>query len=82
MVADLLEVTVKGCALLLSVDGIFGGIYIDDEAPFVSAPKEGVGGSAERIFEGLEPLTRRENVVFKARQRGLAGSTLMLFPQG
>jgi hypothetical protein len=33
MVADLLAVTVKSCALLLSVDGIFGGIYIDDERP-------------------------------------------------
>jgi len=45
MVADLLEVTVKGCTLLLSVNRIFGGIDIDNEPPFVSAPKEGVGGS-------------------------------------
>ena len=53
VVADLLEVTVKGCALLLSVDRIFGAIYIDDEPPFVSAPKEGIGGSADCISEGF-----------------------------
>jgi len=53
MVAELLEVTVEGCALLLSVNGVFGGIDIYDEPPFVSAPKEGFGGSAEHIFEGL-----------------------------
>jgi hypothetical protein len=53
MVADLLEVTVKGCTLLVPMDGIFGGIYIDDEPPFVSTPEEGFGGSAERIFEGF-----------------------------
>ena len=45
MVADLLEVTVKGGAFLVQVDGIFGGICIDDEPPLVSAPKEGGGGS-------------------------------------
>jgi hypothetical protein len=45
MVADLLEVTVEGCTLLLSVNRIFGRIDIDNEPPFVSAPKEGVGGS-------------------------------------
>ncbi|MGA2402143.1 MAG: hypothetical protein ABSG91_10595 [Syntrophobacteraceae bacterium] len=53
MVAELLEVTVEGCALLLSVNGVFGGIDIDNEPPFISAPKEGVGGSAQRIFEGF-----------------------------
>jgi hypothetical protein len=53
MVANLFEVTVKGCPLLLSVDGVFSGININDEPPFVSTPKEGFGGSAERIFEGL-----------------------------
>jgi hypothetical protein len=45
MVADLLEVIVKGCTLLLSVNRVFGGIDINNEPPFVSAPKEGVGGS-------------------------------------
>jgi hypothetical protein len=45
MVADLIEVTVKGFTLLLSVNRIFGGIDIDNEPPFVSAPKEGGGGS-------------------------------------
>ena len=53
MVAELLEVTVEACALLLPVNGVFGGIDIYDEPPFVSAPKEGFGGSAEHIFEGL-----------------------------
>jgi len=43
MVADLVEVAVKGCALLLSVDRVFSGINIDDEPPFVSTPKEGFG---------------------------------------
>jgi hypothetical protein len=53
MVADLLEVAVEDCAFLISVNRVFGGININDEAPFVSTPKEGVGRSAERIFEGL-----------------------------
>ena len=53
VIADLVEVTVKGCTLLVSVDGIFGGIYIDDEPPFVSAPKQGVGGSADGILMGF-----------------------------
>ena len=53
VIADLVEVTVKGCTLLVSVDGIFGGIYIDDEPPFVSASKEGVGGSADGILKGF-----------------------------
>jgi hypothetical protein len=65
MVADLLEVTVKGCTLLLSVDWIFGGIYIDDEPPFVSAPKEGLGRSADHIFQGFQPLTSCEDVVLE-----------------
>jgi len=75
MVADLLEVTVKGCTLLVPVNGIFGGIYIDDEPPLVSAPKEGVGRSADHIFQGFQPLTSCEDVVLKARESGLAGST-------
>ena len=75
MVADLLEVTVKGCTLLVPVDGIFGGIYIDDEPPLVSAPKEGVGRSADHIFQGFQPLTSCEDVVLEARECGLAGST-------
>jgi hypothetical protein len=53
MVAELLEVTVKGCTLLVSMDGIFGGIYIHDKPPFVSAPKQGVGGSTDGIFKGF-----------------------------
>ena len=55
MVADLLEVTVKGCTLLVPVDGIFGGIYIDDESPFVSAPKEGAGGSLSIFLRAFRP---------------------------
>ena len=82
MVADLLEVTVEGCTLLLSVDGVFSGINIDDEPPFVSTPKEGFGGPAERIFEGLQSLTRREDLVLESAKCGLAGSVLMLFAQG
>ncbi len=81
-VADLIEVTVKSCTLLLSVDGIFSGINIDDEPPFVSAPKEGVGSSADHIFQGFQSLTSCEGVVLKARQCRLAGSAFMLFPQG
>jgi hypothetical protein len=53
VIADLVEITVKGCTLLVSVYGIFGGIYIDDEPPFVSAPKQGVGGSADGILMGF-----------------------------
>jgi hypothetical protein len=50
MIADLVEVTVKGCTLLVSMDGVLGGIYIDYESSFVSASKQGVGASAERLF--------------------------------
>ncbi len=82
MVADLLEVTIKGCTLLVPVDWIFGGIYIDDEPPFVSAPKEGVGRSADHIFQGFHPFTSCEDVVLKAREYGLAGPIFMLFTQG
>jgi hypothetical protein len=82
MVAELLEITVEGCALLRSVNGVLGGIDIYDEPPFVSAPKEGFGGSAEHIFEGPQPLACCEDVVLKARQCRLAGSAFMLFPQG
>ena len=53
MIADLVEVTVEGCTLLVSVNGVFGGIYINDEPPFVSAPKQGVGRSANGIFKGV-----------------------------
>jgi hypothetical protein len=53
MIADLIEVTVESRTLLVSVDGIFGGIYVTDEPPFVSAPKQGVGRAADGIFEGL-----------------------------
>jgi hypothetical protein len=53
MVAELLEVTIEGRTLLLSVNGVFGGIDIDDEPPLVPAPKEGIGGLAERVFEGV-----------------------------
>jgi hypothetical protein len=67
---------------LLSVDRVFTGIDIDDESPFVSAPKEGVGRSAEHIFEGFQTLTRCEDVVLKATECGLAGPAIMLFAQG
>jgi len=53
MIASLVEVAVKGCTLLASVHGIFGGIYINDEPPFVSAPKQGVGRSGDGIFKGF-----------------------------
>jgi len=75
VIADPFKVTVKGCALLLSVDGVFTGIDTDGESPFVSSPKEGVGRSAEYIFEGFQTPTRCEDVVLKARECGLAGPT-------
>ncbi len=56
---------------MLSVNGVFGGIDINYEPPFVSAPKEGFGGSAEAFFESFQTLTRREDVVLKAREYGL-----------
>jgi hypothetical protein len=82
MVADLIEVTVKGCALLLSVDRVFSGINIDYESPFVSAPKQGIGGPAERIFQGLQSPAGGEYLVLESAQRGLPCSVLMLFAQG
>ena len=81
MVADLIEVSVKRCTLLVPVDGIFGGIDIDDEPPFVPTSKECVGRSADHIFQGFQPFTSCEDVVFKATQCGLAGSAFMLFSQ-
>jgi GH18 family chitinase len=39
MVADLLKVAVEGCALLLSMYGVFSGIDIDYESPLVPASK-------------------------------------------
>jgi hypothetical protein len=53
MIANLVEVTVEGCALLVSVNRVLGGIYINNEPPFVSAPKKGVGRSANAIFKGF-----------------------------
>jgi hypothetical protein len=82
VIADPFKVTVKGRTLLLSVDGVFNGSDIDDESPFFSAPKEGVGGLGEHILEGFQTLTRCEDVVLKARECGLPRSALMLFPQG
>jgi hypothetical protein len=82
VVADLLEVAVEGGTFLLPVDGVFCGIYIDNESSFVSAPKQGVGASVERIFEGLQPLTGCKHVVLKTAECGLACPILMLFPQG
>ncbi len=81
MIADLLEVTVKGCALLVPVDGIFGGIDIDDEPPFVPASKECVGRSADHILQGFQPFTSCEDVVFEATKCGLAGTAFTLFSQ-
>ena len=81
MVAELLEVTIEGRTLLLSVNGVFGGIDIDDEPPFVPTSKECVGRSADHIFQGFQPFTSCEDVVFKATQCGLAGSAFMLFSQ-
>ncbi len=82
MVTELLEVTFEGCALLLSVNRVFGGIDIHDEPPFVSAPKEGVGRSAGHIFQGFQPLTSCEDVVLKATECRSAGSIFTLFAQG
>jgi len=72
VMADPFKVTVKVCVFLLPVDGVFTGIDIDDESPFVSAPKEGVGSSAGHIFEGFQTFTRCEDVILKARECGLA----------
>jgi hypothetical protein len=52
MIANPVEVTVKGRTLLVSMDGIFGGIYVDYKPPFISPSKQGVGTSAQRIFQG------------------------------
>jgi hypothetical protein len=51
VVADLVEVTVESSAFLVSMDRIVSGIYLDDEPPFVSPSKQGVGASAERNFK-------------------------------
>ena len=75
MIAHLLKAAIEGGALLFSVDGVFSGINIDDEPPFVSAPKEGAGRSADHIFQGFQPITSCEDVVLEARECGLAGST-------
>jgi hypothetical protein len=53
VMADLVEVTVKCGAFLISMDGIVCGIYVDYKPPFVSAPKQGVGGSTDGIFKGF-----------------------------
>ena len=82
VIADLVGITVKRCTLLVSVHGIFGGIYIDDEPPFVSAPKEGVGGPADGIFKGFQTLACCENLVLEPAECGLAGTAFMFFPQG
>jgi hypothetical protein len=82
VIADLVGITVKRCTLLVSVHGIFGGIYIDDEPPFVSAPKEGVGGPADGIFKGFQTLACCENLVLEPAECGLAGAASMFFTQG
>ena len=82
MIADLVEVTVERCFLLVSVDGVLGGINIDDESPFVSPSKQGVDGSAEAFFEGLQSPAGCEYLVLESAERGLPGAALMLFPQG
>jgi hypothetical protein len=75
MVADLLKVAVEGGAFLISMDGVFSGIDIDYEMTFISPSKQGVGGSAEAFFEGLQPLTCREDLVLESAECGLPGST-------
>jgi hypothetical protein len=80
MVADLLEVTVKGCTLLLPVDGVSSGINIDDQAALVPASKQGIGRSGEALFESFQALLIHEDVVLKATERGLPSSALMVFP--
>ena len=82
MIADLLQVTVKGCTLLVSVNRIVSGIYIDYESSFVSASKQGVGASAKRIFEGLQHHSGCKYVVLKTAECGLACAIFMLFAQG
>ena len=81
MIADLFEVTIKGRAFLVSVDGVFGGIDIYDEPPLVSAPKQGVGGSANGIFKGFQTLRCCENTILKTGECGLACPIFMLFAQ-
>jgi hypothetical protein len=53
MVADLFKAAVEGGAFLLSVVGVFSGIHIDDQSPFVSAPQQGSGSSVEAIFKSF-----------------------------
>jgi hypothetical protein len=75
VVADLLKVAVEGGALLFSVDGVFSGINIDDESPFVPVSKQGIGRSVEAFFESFRTLTRCEDVVLKATECGSPGPT-------
>jgi len=82
MLTDLFEVAVKCGALLFSVNGVFSGIHIDDESPFVSPSKQGVGGSAYVFFECPQSPAGREYLILESAERGLAGSILMLFSQG
>ena len=81
MVADLFEVSVEGCAFLLSVNGTFSGIYDDDEPPFVSTPKEDFGGPAGSTCEGFKALACWENLVLEQAECGLAGAAFMFLPQ-
>ena len=64
------------------MDGIFGGIYIQDQSALVSAPKKSIGEAAQAGFEALEPILGGEDVVLKAAKPGLAGPAVVLFSQG
>jgi hypothetical protein len=61
----MVEVAVECGTLLISMDGAFCGIYIDDESPFVSAPKQGLGRPAEAVFKSFETSRHRQDVVLE-----------------
>jgi hypothetical protein len=81
VIADLFKVAVEDGAFLISMDGVFSGIDIDDEMTFVSPSKQGIGGSAEAFFEDLQPLTGREDLILESAECGLPGSAIKLFRQ-
>jgi hypothetical protein len=70
VIADLFKVAVEGSAFLLSMDGIFAGINIQDQSALVSAPKKSIGEAAQAGFEALDPILGGEDVVLKAAKPG------------
>jgi len=53
MMAHLVEITFEGSTLLVSMDGVLGGIYLDDGPPPVPALKQGAGGSIDGVSKVL-----------------------------